>query len=255
MNDGAPRTARRLAVLADIHGNAPALEAALRDVTAAGADLFVMAGDVLPGPLAAECLRLLREADIPTLCLAGNGDRETLAAADGRELTSVPLPFQPPIRWNAAHLGADELAWMREWPATVAVAVDGFGPVFCCHATPRNDLDIFTRVTPEERIAAAFAGVTAAAVVCGHTHMAFDRTIAGLRVLNAGSVGMPFGAPGAHWLLLDAGGPRFMRTAYDLEAAAARIRASGYPDAEAFASQSVLERPSEDAMIARFEGR
>lgn len=249
----ADATARRVAVLADIHGNAPALEAALVAVREADVDLVVMAGDALPGPMPSECVRLLSGCGLSVLALYGNGDRETLAAVDGRELTSVPPLYQPAIHWNAAQLSGDDVRWLREWPATLTVPVDGIGRVLCCHATPQNDLDIFTRLTPEERIAPAFSGLDAAIVVCGHTHMAFDRTIAGVRVLNAGSVGMPFGEPGAHWLLLDAAGPRFIRTAYDLDAAAARIRASGYPDAAAFAAQHVLQPPTEAVMLEIFE--
>ena len=92
-----------------------------------------------------------------------------------------------------------------------------------CHATPQNDVDVFTERTPEERVAPCFAGVDADLVVCGHTHMQFDRTIAGVRVVNAGSVGMAYEeAPGAYWALL---GP-------DVEPAGRRSsRATGdYPD-------------------------
>src|SRR5213078_4072094 len=109
-----------------------------------------------------------------------------------------------------------------------------------CHATPLNDVDIFTELTPEARIAAQFADVDADLVVCGHTHMPFDRTIAGVRVVNAGSVGMPFGEPGADWLLL---GPsvELRHTTYDLTAAAERIRTTRYPRAEEFAARHVLQ--------------
>jgi diadenosine tetraphosphatase ApaH/serine/threonine PP2A family protein phosphatase len=150
-------------------------------------------------------------------------------------------------------LRSDHITTLRQWPATITVALPGLGTVLFCHATPRSDTEIFTRVTAEERIAPAFEGIAAETVVCGHTHMAFDRRVGKVRVLNAGSVGMPFGAPGAHWLLLDTNGPRFMRTAYDLEAAAARIRATTYPGAEAFAAENVLRPPTEDAMTALFE--
>ena len=113
--------------------------------------------------------------------------------------------------------------------------VRGLGDVLFCHGTPRSDVEIFTRLTAEERLFPAFEGVDAAVVVCGHTHMPFDRTVRGIRVVNAGSVGMPFGDPGAYWLLLGPDvSPRHQR--YDLEAAAARIRASDYPQAEAFAA-------------------
>ncbi|MDH4066470.1 MAG: metallophosphatase family protein, partial [Acidobacteriota bacterium] len=120
---------------------------------------------------------------------------------------------------------------------------------------PRSDTELFTRVTPEARIAPAFAGLTAVLVVCGHTHMPFDRRLGGVRVLNPGSVGMPFGEPGAYWLLLDDAGPHFRRTMFDLDAAASRIRATPYPGADAFAANHVVMPPSEDHMIAAFESR
>jgi hypothetical protein len=81
--------------------------------------------------------------------------------------------------------------------------------------------------------------------------MQFDRVVGRVRVVNAGSVGMPFGEPGAYWLLL---GPKveLRRTAYDLEEAASRIRATAYPQAEAFAAGSVLAPPSEAVILASF---
>lgn len=243
----------RIAAVFDIHGNVPALEATLADVRAAGVELLVVGGDVLPGPLAVECLDMLDAVAVPVLYVRGNGERETLAAADGQELTMVPPPYRPAVEWGATQLDARWIAWLRQWPLSVEVEISGLGMVLCCHATPRSDTEIFTRITPDARIAPAFEGVTSSLVVCGHTHMAFDRRIADLRVVNAGSVGMPFGRPGAHWLVLDADGPRFMHTPYDLEAAAARIRATSYPGAEAFATQYVLNPPTEETMLAAFE--
>jgi len=88
-------------------------------------------------------------------------------------------------------------------------------------------------------------------VVCGHTHMRFDRTIGRVRVLNAGSVGMPYGEPGAYWLLL---GPtvQFRHTHYDLTKAAERIRDTNYPQAHDFAAHNVLQPPSEGEMLEVF---
>lgn len=241
-----------IAALYDIHGNVPALEAVLPEVRAAGATLVVVGGDVLPGPMPVEALDLLRTLDVPVRSLRGNGERETLNAVDGVELATVPVAYQPPVRWGAAQLSDQHIADLRTWPAAVEADIPGLGSVVFCHATLRNDVEIFTRLTPEDRVAPMLAAAAANHVVCGHTHMAFDRRIGGLRVMNAGSVGMPFGPPGAHWLLLDADGPRFMHTPYDLEAAAARIRATAYPDADAFASSYVLNPPSEQTMLAAF---
>jgi len=127
----------------------------------------------------------------------------------------------------------------------------GIGKVLFCHATPQNPNDVFTRVTPDDRLVSIIGETDADMVVCGHTHMQFNRMIGGLRVVNAGSVGMPFGDPGAYWLLL---GPdiEFHRTEYDLEMAATRIRQTHYPEAQEFAANHVLHPPSEEKMLAVF---
>jgi diadenosine tetraphosphatase ApaH/serine/threonine PP2A family protein phosphatase len=106
-------------------------------------------------------------------------------------------------------------------------------------------------LTPEDRLLPVFEGLNAAVVICGHTHMQFDRRIGSIRVVNAGSVGMPFGEPGAYWVLL---GPdvQLRHTAYDLRKAAERIRETNDPQAQDFAAQYVLEPPSEGKMLEVF---
>ena len=81
--------------------------------------------------------------------------------------------------------------------------------------------------------------------------MQFDRTIGKIRVVNAGSVGMPFGKPGAYWLLL---GPdvQLRHTPYDLAQAAERIRDTEYPQAQDFAARNVLQPPAEREMLETF---
>ena len=240
----------RIAALYDIHGNLPALDAVLAEVAREGVDLVVIGGDVVPGPMPGECLDRLLTFDVPVRCIRGNGERAVLEESDGRD-SGVPAQFRDAIRWNAAQLTPHHLAQIRRWPATMRLDVGGIGKVLFCHATPRNDWEIFTRLTPEERLEQVFADVGASLVVCGHTHMQFDRTVGRTRVVNAGSVGMPFGAPGAYWLLL---GPAvaLRHTPYDLEGAAAVVRATTYPDAEAFAAGNILQPPSEAAMLEAF---
>jgi hypothetical protein len=114
-------------------------------------------------------------------------------------------------------------------------------------------LDIFTRLTPEHALLPMLNCVDAAAVVCGHTHMAFDRMVGARRILNAGSVGMPFGEPGAYWLMLGERGVEFTRTSYDLADAADRICATKYPHAADFAAKHVLMLPSEARILEVFE--
>lgn len=244
----------RVAALYDVHGNLPALEAVLDDVARAAVDLVVLGGDAVPGPIPAETLDRLTALDFPARFIHGNGDREVLAQMTGSETNwyrNALEQWREPVRWSAEQLGAGHRATMAGWPATCAVEIDAVGEVLFCHATPRNDTDTFTRLTPEERLLPIFSEVEADLVVVGHTHMQFDRTIGGTRVVNAGSVGMPFGEPGAYWLLV---GPhvelRF--TAYDLERAAERIMATGYPQAEEFATHSVLRPPAEDESLEMF---
>lgn len=241
----------RVAALYDIHGNLPALEAVLEDVSAANADHIVVGGDILPGPMPRETLEHLLALDIPVRFIHGNGDRVVLSQMRGTEPLEVPEQFRETIRWCAAQLTPEHESVFASWPATLRMEIAGLGDVFFCHATPRNDTDIFTRLTPEDRLRRIFQSVGANIVICGHTHMQFDRMVGHIRVINAGSVGMPYADPGAYWLLL---GPRLelRHTAYDLDKAAERLRGTKYPDAENFAANSILKPPSEPQVLEMF---
>ena len=244
----------RVAVLNDIHGNLPALEAVLEEVRGAGADRVVVGGDVVPGPMAPEVLALLTSLDMPAHFLVGNGETAALTAMQGRDDPRVPEMYRPLMRWTARQIERDYGGLLASWPKTQRLSIAGIGDVLFCHATPRDDNEVFTKLTPDEVVRPMFdrdnvAG--AALVVCGHTHMPFDRRLGATRIVNSGSVGMTFGTPGADWLLL---GPdvTFRHTDYDREAAAARIRATEYPDAEVFAAQYVLNPPTEAKMLEAF---
>jgi predicted phosphodiesterase len=241
----------RVAALYDIHGNLPALEAVLADVDQAGVDRIVIGGDVLPGPMPRESLDRLLALDIPVDFLRGNGEAAVLAQLGGRELGTVPEAAREAVRWVAKQLQPADECLIARWPQTLGIAIAGLGDVLFCHATPRSDTEIFTRLTPEDRLVPVFEGLDVPLVVCGHTHMQFDRTIGVTRVVNAGSVGMPFGKPGAYWALL---GPDvlFRHTPYDLPKAAERIRLTRYPRADDFAQRNVLEPPSEAQILASF---
>jgi predicted phosphodiesterase len=238
----------RIAAIYDIHGNLPALEAVLQDIRRAEVDQIVVGGDVLPGPMPRETLACLLNLDIPVQFIQGNGEREVLALMAGEETGAVPEQFREAMRWNAGQLGPDDKQLLASWPKTTQVEIGGVGEVLFCHATPRSDTEVFTRLTPEDRLLPIFAGLNVPLVVCGHTHMQFDRTIAKVRVVNAGSVGMPFGEPGAYWLLL---GPdvQLRHTTYDLTRAAQRIQDTNYPQARDFALHNVLEPPSEQKTL------
>jgi len=241
----------QVAALYDIHGNLPALEAVLREIRLAKVDLVVVGGDVLPGPMPRETLACLRDLDLPVQLIQGNGDREVLEQKAGTETGAIPENYREVMRWVAQQVDPELERWIAGWPQTLRVEIRGLGEVLFCHATPRSDTEIFTRLSSEDRLSPIFAGLDVPVVVCGHTHMQFDRTIAGARIVNAGSVGMPFGEPGAYWLLLGPG-VELRKTPYDLGQAAERIRATEYPQAQEFAARNVLQPPSEEEMLALF---
>jgi predicted phosphodiesterase len=183
----------------------------------------------------------------------GNGDREMVAAFDGEPLDPRLPEFARAITgWASEQLDRRHRDFLAGFEERVVLPVDGLGDVLFCHATPRNDVDIFTAASPDDRVRALLGAVAQPVVVCGHTHMQFDRRVNGIRVVNAGSVGMPYGDPGAYWALL---GPdvELRHTDYDLEAAAARVRASGFPLADDFADTNVLRPASAAEATASFE--
>jgi predicted phosphodiesterase len=239
----------RVAALYDVHGNVAALEAALAEIEALEVDAIVVGGDIAIGPMPREALDRLLQLGERALFLRGNGDREIAEDPPG----SGDSLWAERTRWSAEQLERGQLAWLAALPDTQSVEVDGLGPVLFCHGSPRSDEEILTRISPEERVAAALAGVDEPVVVCGHTHVQFDREVAGRRLVNAGSVGMPYEAqPGAYWALL---GPdiELRRTDYDLEAAATAIRATGFPEAEELAAENVLEVPTAEEATEQFE--
>lgn len=241
----------RVAAIYDIHGNLPALEAVLQEVRAAGVDLVVVGGDVLPGPMPVETLSCLLSLEVPVRFLQGNGEVAVLAERAGKATRALPEQAREVVRWTAQQLLSEHERTLDSWPKTQRIEVRGIGEVLFCHATPRNEDEIFTRSTSEATLLPIFEGLNVALVVCGHTHMQFDRIVGKTRVVNAGSLGMPFGKTGADWLLL---GPDvdLQHTQYDLAKAAQRIRATKYPQAEDFATRHILNSPSAEEMLKVF---
>jgi putative phosphoesterase len=208
----------RVAAISDIHGNLPALEAVLADIEQEGIDDIIVAGDSVSGPWPAETFDLLES--VGARIVRGNADRAEEVAAHSGELAS----------WNAKRLGSRRTETVLAWAPTLELAVGGLGEVLVCHSTPASDTLIYTRITPDEVLVDLLGPVDADVLVCGHTHMQYDRTLSnGLRVVNPGSVGMPYeGRRGAFWAIL---GPdvELRRSDYDVEACVAAIQVSGAP--------------------------
>jgi len=182
----------RIAAIYDIHGNLPALEAVLEEIRGTGVDRVVVGGDVIPGPMPKETLRYLLNMPVPTQFIYGNGEVAVLEAMAGRDPSSVPEQHRPIIRWTAEQL-SEQKQLLTGWPKTSSIEIPGLGQVLFCHATPRDENEVFTRLTDENRLLPVFEGLNVSVVVCGHTHMQFERMIGRTRVVNAGSIGMPFG--------------------------------------------------------------
>jgi predicted phosphodiesterase len=236
-----------VAALYDIHANLPALEAVLEDIRHAEVELVVIGGDVVPGPMPRKTLERLLDLDIPVRFIYGNGEIAVLEQMAGRK-PAVPAQYLPVIEWTARQLQPEYQNLLASWPKTFSAQILGLGEVLFCHATPRDENEIFTRLTPESRLLRIIEGLGLSVVVCGQTHMQFERVIGSIRVVNAGSVGMPFGKTGADWLLLGRE-IQFRHTAYDLIKAADCVRATDYPQAQHFAARYILKPPSEKEML------
>ncbi len=224
----------RIAALSDIHGNLPALEAVLSEIERERPDLIVFGGDVASGPMPAETIEALRKLKDARF-VRGNADRGLIEEFDGKAPSAMPGPF---AGWCAQQLNPEQRDFLDSFEDKIQI-----GRLLFCHASPRNDTDVFTTETPDDRVRFLMSGLDADLVVCGHTHMQFDRRVDGLRIVNPGSVGMPYGKPGAYWAMLDSD-VEMRRTDYDREAAAERIRAKHWPIAEQFAADNVLRVPS-----------
>ena len=248
----------RVAAIYDIHANLPALEAVLADLESVDPDLIVVGGDVVAGPMPAEVLERLEALDERICFVRGNADREVVTAYDERRYDDSAIDVGDPAKRVASYAASkirrkhrDLLASFAE---SVVVDIGGVGQVLFCHGSPRSDEEIVTAATSEDRLQEILAGVKQDLIVCGHTHAQFDRHVGPKRVVNAGSVGMPYqGKPvGAFWLLLGHCGVSHQRSYYDLRRAVEGIRSTGYPEAEDVA-KNLLEPPDPEWVATFFE--
>jgi predicted phosphodiesterase len=226
----------RVAALADVHANAPALAAVLDDVSREDVDAIVFCGDLTWGPLPNETLALVHAIDVPTHFVRGNADR--MLGTDERERAV----------WLAEQHGAEKVAWLNGFPTHVVLDVDELGPTRFVHGSPRSDEECVTPRTPEERVREFMVGVTERVVVTAHVHVSYDRRLGDLRLVGPGSVGRPYeGKRGARWAIL---GPavELRETQYDHDAAVALYRAGGAPDVE-LDVEALLEPKVRDEMI------
>jgi predicted phosphodiesterase len=238
------RMVERVAVLSDIHGVLPALEAVLAEPEVRSADRIVLTGDIVAGPLPVPTLDLLASLGERAVWVRGNADREVL-----------DLDAEGGTGWVANQLRPDQRSHLGGLPLSVTLDIKGLGPTLFCHATPRDDEEVVLVDSRTARWREVLSTVDdeVTTIVCGHTHMPFVRLVDRRLVVNPGSVGMPYGSAGGHWALLGPGtGVALRRTPFDADAACARIATeSGYPDAAQWADEYLRDRYSDfDALDA-----
>jgi predicted phosphodiesterase len=240
----------RVAVLSDIHGVLPALEAVLAEPDVAAADLIALTGDLAAGPQPAETLDVLSGIGERAVWIRGNADRE-LVEYRRRKRPSLPDRISP---WAAEQLRDDQIDLLARLPLSATVQVSGLGSVVFCHATPRDDEEVVLVDSRLSRWAEVFGGLddSVAAVVCGHTHMPFARLAHRRLVVNPGSIGMPYGGAGARWAMLGPG-TDLRVTEFDLDRACDRIVAeSGYPDVREWAEYYVRSSAGDAEALQAF---
>jgi putative phosphoesterase len=246
--------ASRVAAIYDVHGNLPALEAVLADLQSVSPDLIVVGGDVVAGPMPAEVLYRLAALSKSICFVRGNADREVVAAYDDGRYADAADPAERTAAFAASKIDRAHRDLLASFAERLVVEIEGVGQVLFCHGSPRSDEEIVSAATTEGRLREILAEVDQDVVVCGHTHAQFDWSVGTKRVVNAGSVGMPYqGKPvGAFWLLLGADDITLRRSDYDLDRAVERIRATGYPEA-ADVAQILLEPPDPEWVADFFE--
>lgn len=226
----------KVAALYDVHGNVHALEAVLADVDA---DVVLFGGDLVSGPFPRETLELARALPNAEFIL-GNADLLT---------KHLPRPeWEDARRWVEAQLDEEQVAWLAALPFSWSA-----DDTLYVHANPVDVDAIVTERTPDERVRELLDDVREHRVLTGHVHMQFERVVDATRWVGAGSVGMPYAdEPGAYWAVVTPNDVEFRRSEYDLERAAAAIRASGYPGAEELAAENVLACPTAEEALAVF---
>jgi len=237
----------RIAVVADVHGNLPALRATLAEINDETVDAIVVAGDTAAGPLVLESLELLDARPEPVHWVRGNGERETVTCFDDGDSADVESDW---ALWTSRDISRRWRDRMAGWP--IALELDD---VCFCHGSPRADDENLTRATPDHVLAEATAETSADLIICAHTHQQFVRVLPDGRVVaNAGSVGLPYeGRPGAFWLLVTDGRPELREIPYDVAEAATEMYATGLPHLTEAIAESLLDPVDPGWVTALFE--
>lgn len=186
------RQAPTLAVIADLHGNLPALEAALADLEHVQPDAVVIAGDfVNRGPQSHAVVARAARLGFPAI--SGNHDTWLSSLARGERLPDGwESPWWTPVRRATEELTPDDLAWLDALPTTLRVELPGSEPVLIVHGSPRDSREGMGRMFSDATLAAALEGVEERVIIGAHIHYPWERRVGARRTVVIGAVGCPF---------------------------------------------------------------
>jgi len=222
----------RVAAIYDIHANHSALEAVLKEIKKADVDWVVVGGDLAWGPEPRQVMDCLMDYKDEFIFIRGNVDREVpyrYGKEQGLDDFTAELNH-----WCADQLTEEQLKFLKGLPENTILDIDDLGEILFVHGSPRSDKEAIRIDTPENEILPMIEDVPQNIIVCGHTHIQFDRTVGRKRIINAGSVGLQSRANGACWALFDTK-VELKVTTYDTKEAAERILRSKAPFKEDFA--------------------
>jgi putative phosphoesterase len=227
---------KKVAAIYDIHGNIVALEAILNEIQTRGVDIIVVGGDLAWGPNPFQVMNTLMSVDGDIRFIRGNADRE-VAFKYGLEEGLEPVIAEI-NRWCADQLLDEHINFLKKLPISISLHLEKFGEILFVHGSPRSDEESIRMDTPDSEVIEMIKDVSPEIIVCGHTHVQFDRVVKTKRIINPGSAGLPCKAKGACWAIIGEE-VEFIETQYDLDKAAKVIRESGVPYAEEFVSHIV----------------
>jgi putative phosphoesterase len=216
----------RIAVLSDVHGNMPALEACLAEVATADVEAVLFLGDLTWGPQPRETLARVASLGVPSWCVRGNGERAVIQMASGTRPAERPID-----RWVVDAHGPDGVAELSTFAQALTVTIGPVGGIRLCHGSPRSDVELLTPATSDSQLKDVTEGVPERTLAHGHTHLQYQRTIGEWIVFGPGSVGIPYGTegrPGARWALVG-DGIQLRVSEYDIEESINTARSVGYP--------------------------
>lgn len=191
--------AMRIALISDIHGNLPALEAVLADIRTAVVDEIICLGDIANvGPHPAECLDLVRSLNCVTL----QGNHELYLLGRIEDPGWQTCPTWSPVRWTQAQLSQTHLHYMANLPYDYTLPANGRSGATFVHASPHSQYHGFQAEMVDTAVAGLMDGLDNTTLFCAHTHRPLYRQWSQSWLVNIGSVGMPLdGTPEAKYII------------------------------------------------------